>query len=63
MTLSSVVFVGGGNMAGALVGGLVRSGWAPEAIRVIEPEPRVTRPDHAPPQRSAPSDRSLSYFA
>ncbi len=39
MTLSSVVFVGGGNMAGALVGGLVRSGWAPEAIRVIEPEP------------------------
>ncbi len=39
MTLSSVVFVGGGNMAGALMGGLVRSGWAPGAISVIEPEP------------------------
>ncbi|OYT98345.1 MAG: pyrroline-5-carboxylate reductase [Burkholderiales bacterium PBB1] len=38
MTLSSVVFVGGGNMAGALMGGLVRSGWAASAISVIEPE-------------------------
>ncbi len=39
MTLSSVVFVGGGNMAGALIGGLVRSGWAPGVISVIEPDP------------------------
>ena len=38
MTLSSVVFVGGGNMAGALIGGLLRSGWAPGAISVIEPD-------------------------
>jgi pyrroline-5-carboxylate reductase len=38
MTLSSVVFVGGGNMAGALIGGLVRSGWAPCVISVIEPD-------------------------
>lgn len=37
MTLSSVVFVGGGNMAGALIGGLLRSGWVPGAISVIEP--------------------------
>ena len=39
MTVSSVLFVGGGNMAGALMGGLVRSGWPPEAISVIEPDP------------------------
>jgi len=38
MTLSSVMFVGGGNMAGALIGGLLRSGWAPGAISVIEPD-------------------------
>ena len=38
MTLSSVLFVGGGNMAGALIGGLVRSGWAPGVISVIEPD-------------------------
>ncbi len=38
MTLSSVVFVGGGNMAVALIGGLLRSGWSPSAIRVIEPD-------------------------
>lgn len=37
MTLSSVVFVGGGNMAGALMGGLLRSGWASGAVSVIEP--------------------------
>lgn len=39
MTLSTVLFVGGGNMAGALMGGLVRSGWRPQAISVIEPDP------------------------
>lgn len=37
MALSSVVFVGGGNMAGALIGGLLRSGWAPGSVSVIEP--------------------------
>ena len=38
MTLSSVLFVGGGNMAGALIGGLLRSGWVADAISVIEPD-------------------------
>ena len=33
----ALVFVGGGNMAGAIVGGLVRDGWPPGAIRVVEP--------------------------
>ena len=37
MTLSSIAFVGGGNMAGALIGGLLRSGWSAEAVAVVEP--------------------------
>ena len=37
MSLSSIAFVGGGNMAGALIGGLLRSGWSAGAISVVEP--------------------------
>lgn len=37
MTLSSIAFVGGGNMAGALIGGLLRSGWPAAALSVVEP--------------------------
>jgi pyrroline-5-carboxylate reductase len=32
-----IAFVGGGNMAGALIGGLVEGGWAAASIQVIEP--------------------------
>jgi pyrroline-5-carboxylate reductase len=32
-----IVFVGGGNMASAMIGGLLRSGFLPGQIRVIEP--------------------------
>lgn len=32
-----VAFIGGGNMASALIGGLVQSGTAPARIRVVEP--------------------------
>jgi pyrroline-5-carboxylate reductase len=32
-----IVFVGGGNMASALIGGLLRCGFVPDQIRVIEP--------------------------
>lgn len=38
MSLSSVAFIGGGNMAGALIGGLLRSGWSPDGILVVEPD-------------------------
>ncbi len=37
--MSSVAFIGGGNMASALVGGLVARGARAEAIRVVEPQP------------------------
>ena len=32
-----IAFVGGGNMAGALIGGLVRRGHDPASIRIVEP--------------------------
>jgi len=37
MVHNPIAFIGGGNMAGALIGGLVRGGTPPEAIVVIEP--------------------------
>jgi pyrroline-5-carboxylate reductase len=33
-----IAFIGGGNMAGALIGGLRRSGWAAAQLRVVEPD-------------------------
>jgi pyrroline-5-carboxylate reductase len=35
----TIAFIGGGNMAGALIGGLVRAGRAPADILVIDPGP------------------------
>ena len=37
MSLSPIAFIGGGNMAGALIGGLLRSGWSAASISVVEP--------------------------
>ena len=34
---SRIAFIGGGNMAGAIFGGLVRGGWAAASISVVEP--------------------------
>ncbi|MBM3356385.1 MAG: pyrroline-5-carboxylate reductase [Betaproteobacteria bacterium] len=31
-----VTFIGGGNMASAMIGGLVKQGWSPDAIRVVD---------------------------
>ncbi|MEP7284012.1 MAG: NAD(P)-binding domain-containing protein, partial [Rubrivivax sp.] len=36
-TPAVTAFIGGGNMAGALIGGLLRTGHDPAAIRVVEP--------------------------
>jgi pyrroline-5-carboxylate reductase len=37
MNPMSIAFIGGGNMASALVGGLLKAGRAPESILVVEP--------------------------
>lgn len=38
MNNSTIVFIGGGNMAGALIGGLIAAGIAPGRIRASEPD-------------------------
>lgn len=37
MTEQVIAFIGGGNMAGAIIGGLRRAGMAAESLRVVEP--------------------------
>jgi pyrroline-5-carboxylate reductase len=37
VTYPSLVFIGGGNMAGAIVGGLLGSGWPADCLRIVEP--------------------------
>jgi pyrroline-5-carboxylate reductase len=38
MTDSTLAFIGGGNMAGSLIGGLITDGWDPGRIRVADPD-------------------------
>ncbi len=37
MSAPHLAFIGGGNMAGAIFGGLLRGGWPPASICVVEP--------------------------
>jgi pyrroline-5-carboxylate reductase len=37
MTSEVIAFIGGGNMASAIIGGLLRAGLAPAQLRVVEP--------------------------
>lgn len=37
MSTSSIAFIGGGNMASALIGGLVQAGQSPQSLIVVEP--------------------------
>ncbi len=38
MTRSNIAFIGGGNMSGSMVGGIIARGWDPHAIRVSDPD-------------------------
>ncbi|NOY66508.1 MAG: pyrroline-5-carboxylate reductase [Gammaproteobacteria bacterium] len=44
MTHTSIGFIGGGNMAGSLIGGLIADGWPTDKIRVSDPD--NTRREH-----------------
>ena len=47
MNNGDIAFIGGGNMARSLIGGLVARGHAPRAIRVAEPVPALRDALHA----------------
>ena len=40
MTETTLAFIGGGNMTGSLVGGLIADGWKPAWIHVADPDPQ-----------------------
>lgn len=42
MTDSRLAFIGGGNMARSLIGGLIADGWNPDRIGVADPDPQQT---------------------
>ncbi len=42
MTETTLAFIGGGNMTGSLVGGLIADGWKPARIHVADPDPQQT---------------------
>jgi pyrroline-5-carboxylate reductase len=43
MIETTLAFIGGGNMTGSLVGGLIADGWKPARIHVADPDPQQTK--------------------
>jgi pyrroline-5-carboxylate reductase len=43
MIATTLAFIGGGNMAGSLIGGLIADGWDPALIRVADPDTQQTQ--------------------
>ena len=39
MTSESIAFIGGGNMAGSMIGGVLAQGWNAQNIWASDPEP------------------------
>ncbi|MFA5684379.1 MAG: pyrroline-5-carboxylate reductase [Lysobacteraceae bacterium] len=39
--VAAIAFIGGGNMARSLIGGLLRRGFDPAGVRVVDPEPTI----------------------
>jgi pyrroline-5-carboxylate reductase len=60
--MDHIAFIGGGNMASALVGGLRRDGWDGDAITVVEPAdvPRVKLADVFEVRTLAAADATLA---
>jgi pyrroline-5-carboxylate reductase len=42
MIETTLAFIGGGNMTGCIVGGLISDGWKPARIHVADPDPKQT---------------------
>lgn len=61
----TISFIGGGNMANSLIGGLIANGWSPESVCVAEPEPekRAALQQHYGVQGTQHNDEAVGRSA